>query len=73
MPLAEGVFREYTTDYRTDVIEIPLGSLEELEYKLGLNEGDAIVYQWDAVDLKIPSCCGPSSTAIRRRSTTPAT
>jgi hypothetical protein len=54
LPLADGVFREYTTDYRTDVIEIPLGSLEELEYKLGLNEGDAIVYQWDAVDLKDP-------------------
>ena len=54
LPLPEGVFREYTTDYRTDVIEIPLGPLEELEYKLGLNEGDAIVYQWDAVDLKDP-------------------
>ena len=53
-PLADGVFREYTTDYRTDIIDIPLGSLEELEYKLGLNEGDSIVYQWDAVDLKDP-------------------
>jgi len=55
MPLADGVFREYTTDYRTDIIDIPLGSLEELEYKLGLNEGDSIVYQWDAVDLKDPA------------------
>ena len=54
MPLAAGVFREYTTDYRTDAIDIPLGPLEELEYKLGLNEGDSIVYQWDAVDLKDP-------------------
>ena len=54
MPLADGVFREYTTDYRTDVIDIPLGPLEELEYKLGLNEGDSIVYQWDAADLKDP-------------------
>ncbi len=54
MPLADGVFREYTADYRTDVIDIPLGPLEELEYKLGLNEGDSIVYQWDAVDLKDP-------------------
>ena len=41
MPLPEGTFREYAADYRTDVIEIPLGALEELEYKLGLNEGDA--------------------------------
>ena len=55
MPLADGVFREYTTDYRTDVVDIPLGSLEELEYKLGMNEGDSIVYQWDAVDLKDPA------------------
>jgi len=55
MPLAAGVFREYTTDYRTDAIDIPLGPLEELEYKLGLNEGDSIVYQWDAVDLKDPA------------------
>jgi hypothetical protein len=54
LPLADGVFREYTTDYRTDVIDIPLDPLEELEYKLGLNEGDSIVYQWDAVDLRDP-------------------
>jgi hypothetical protein len=54
MPLGDGVFREYAADYRSDVIEIPLGPLEELEYKLGLNEGDSIVYQWDAVDLKDP-------------------
>ena len=55
MPLADGVFREYTTDYRSDVIDIPLDAREELEYKLGLNEGDSIVYQWDAVDLKDPA------------------
>ena len=55
MPLADGIFREYTTDYRTDVIDIPLDPRGELEYKLGLNEGDSIVYQWDAVDLKDPA------------------
>jgi hypothetical protein len=54
MPLAEGLFREYATDYRTDVIDIPLVAGGELEYKLGLNEGDSIVYRWDAVDLKDP-------------------
>jgi hypothetical protein len=53
-PLADGVFREYTADYRTDVIDIPLAAGEELEYKLGLNEGDSIVYQWDAIDLEDP-------------------
>jgi hypothetical protein len=54
LPLADGVFREYSADYRTDVIDIPLGPFGELEYKLGLNEGDAIVYQWDAVELEDP-------------------
>lgn len=54
MPLADGVFREYSADYRTDVIDIPLEAFGELEYKLGLNEGDSIVYQWDAVDIEEP-------------------
>ncbi|HSC15169.1 MAG TPA: hypothetical protein VLI71_08650 [Gammaproteobacteria bacterium] len=54
LPLAEGVFREYSADYRSDIIDIPLEPLGELEYKLGLNEGDSIVYQWDAVDLENP-------------------
>lgn len=52
MPLPEGIFREYQSDYRTDVIDINLEAGGELEYKLGLNQGDSIVYQWDAVDLK---------------------
>jgi hypothetical protein len=54
LPLGAGVFREYAADYRTDVIDIPLAAGGELEYKLGLNEGDSIVYQWDAVDLDAP-------------------
>ena len=53
-PLADGIFREYKADYRNDVIEIPLGALGELEYKLGLNAGDSIVYQWDASGLEKP-------------------
>lgn len=52
--LPEGVFREYSTDYRNDVVEIALDGGGELEYKLALNQGDSIVYQWDAVDLKDP-------------------
>lgn len=54
IPLPAGVFREYSADYRSDVIEIPLGPRGELEYKLGLNEGDSIVYQWDAEGLADP-------------------
>jgi hypothetical protein len=51
LPLADGVFREHETDYRTDVVDIPLAAGGELEYKLGMKEGDSIVYRWDAVDL----------------------
>jgi hypothetical protein len=54
LPLAAGVFREYAADFRTDVIDIPLEAGGELEYKLGLEEGDSIVYQWDAVGLDEP-------------------
>jgi hypothetical protein len=54
LPLPDNVFREYSADYGTDEIDIPLEAFGELEYKLGLNEGDSIVYQWDAVDLKDP-------------------
>lgn len=55
LPLADGVFREYAAEYRTDVIDIPLAGSGELEYKLGMQEGDSIVYQWDVVDLPDPS------------------
>ena len=54
LPLADGVFREYSTQYRNDTIDIPLGPRGELEYKLGMQKGDSIVYQWDAVELKDP-------------------
>jgi hypothetical protein len=54
LPLPDGVFREYSAEYANDVIDIPLDAFGELEYKLGMNEGDAIVYQWDAVDLDDP-------------------
>lgn len=53
LDLAAGVFQEYSTDYRNDVIDIRLEAGGELEYKLALNQGDSIVYQWDA-ELKNP-------------------
>jgi hypothetical protein len=52
MQMPDGVFREHSTDYRTDLIDIALKPGGELEYKLGLNQGDSIVYQWHAIDLK---------------------
>jgi hypothetical protein len=72
LPLAEGVFRECSADYRTGVIDIPLEPLGELEYKLGLNEGDSIVYQWDGVISTTRRCYTPSSMGTHRLSTTSA-
>ena len=54
VPLPEGTFREHAGEYRTDVIDIPLEPYGELEYKLGLREGDAIVYRWNVLDIEDP-------------------
>jgi hypothetical protein len=54
VPPDEGTFREYPEGFRTDVIDIPLEPYEELEYKLALHEGDAIVYEWNALKIDDP-------------------
>jgi hypothetical protein len=54
VPLSDGTFREHGTEYRTDTIDIPLAPGEELEYKLGIREGDSIVYRWEAVEIPDP-------------------
>src|SRR5262245_11574777 len=52
--LPAGVFREHAGEYRTDTIDIPLKEFGELEYKLGMREGDSIVYQWNVVKISDP-------------------
>ena len=52
--LGEHVFREHTGEFRSDTIDIPLGPREELEYKLAIEAGDAIVYEWNVVDMEDP-------------------
>lgn len=52
--LPAGVFREHAGEYRTDTIDIPLEAGGELEYKLGMREGDSIVYHWNAVEISDP-------------------
>ena len=54
VPLGEGTFREFAAGYRTDTIDIPLEPYGELEYKLGLREGDSIVYRWDVLEIEDP-------------------
>jgi hypothetical protein len=54
VPLAENTYDEQERPMRTDTIEIPLGPFAELEYKLGMREGDAIVYSWKANGIPEP-------------------
>jgi hypothetical protein len=54
VPLPDGTFREAAAVYRTDTIDIPLEAFGELEYKLGLNEGAAIVYEWNVLEISDP-------------------
>jgi hypothetical protein len=43
-PLKEGVIKLQAADFRTDTIEIPLPAQSDLEYKLQMKQGDAVVY-----------------------------
>lgn len=54
VPLPEHTFREFERDFRTDVIDIPLDVGGELEYKLAIEEGDAIVYEWNVLEIEDP-------------------
>ena len=51
IPLAENVFFEERPEFRTDVIEIPLFALQDLEYKLDMKQGGAVSYHWEANNL----------------------
>jgi hypothetical protein len=53
-PLREGVVKMQPFKWRTDVIRIPVAAGKDLEYKLEMNEGDAIVYSIDFGDIASP-------------------
>jgi hypothetical protein len=50
IPLGSGTFREHTGEFRVDTIDIPLDAGGELEYKLGIEAGNAVVYEWNLLD-----------------------
>lgn len=54
IPLADNVFYQESPGFNTDVIEIPLFALSDLEYKLEMKQGGAISYQWEAHNLASP-------------------
>ena len=54
VPAADGTFREHTGTFRSDTIDIPLGPHGELEYKLAIAAGEAIVYEWNVEGIDDP-------------------
>ena len=49
------IARFYDRPYRTDTIDIPLAAEDgDLEYKLQMREGDAIVYSWRVLEIDNP-------------------
>lgn len=54
IPLEDGTFGEIDGEYRHDVIDIPLEPGGELEYKLALEEGAAITYEWNVLEIDDP-------------------
>lgn len=54
LDLSDGTFHEHSGEFRSDTIDIPLGPHGELEYKLGIDEGNAIVYEWNVLDIEDP-------------------
>jgi len=58
MPMPEGsadLTRSFDRPYRTDTIDIPLGANDgDLEYKLNMRAGDAVVYSWRVLEIDNP-------------------
>lgn len=57
VPLSKNTFSNNSASYKTGKYTIPVAAHDALEYKLGLLEGDSIVYQWD-VKMNDPSLLG---------------
>lgn len=54
IPLGDNVFYDEQAEFRSDVIEIPVFALKDLEYKLHMKQGHAVTYSWEAVGLNDP-------------------
>ncbi|HAG72927.1 MAG TPA: hypothetical protein DCL66_12060 [Gammaproteobacteria bacterium] len=54
IPLPDSVFYDEQAEFRSDVIEIPVYALKDLEYTLNMKQGHAITYSWEAVGLNDP-------------------
>lgn len=65
-----GTQKAYDTPFKTEVIEVPLASLEEVELKAHMEPGDTYVYSWTAphpvyVDMHGEPYTYPDEPAIR--------
>ena len=55
VPLEDNVYFSTETTHRTDTIEIPIFAGADLEYKLSMNLGNAVSYNWRADSLPNPN------------------
>lgn len=54
VPLQDNVFFQQELESQSDSIEISLFAGADLEYKLGMQGGNAVSYNWQAVNLENP-------------------
>ena len=55
LPISDGTFNVHTGEFRSDTIDIPLDGNGELEYKLHIEGGNAIVYEWNVLGIEDPN------------------
>ena len=49
------IARSFPTAFRTDTVDIPIrGNDGDLEYKIGMKAGDAVVYSWEVMQTIMP-------------------
>ncbi len=51
IPLADNVYFEVRPQFNSDVVEIPLSAHTALEFNLQMQQGAAISYEWEALNL----------------------
>ena len=49
-PSTTAIAHFYPTPFRSDVIDIPLKGVEELEYKVRMKEGETLAFSWAVAD-----------------------
>ena len=66
-PSTTAIAHFYPTPFRSDVIDVPLEGVAELEYKLRMKEGETLAFSWSVVEgtLVYADFHGESSPGMR--------